>query len=157
MMQIELRSPIMESATMGKVLVSARLENLEDLYQARRGTIPVGQIRFADVVDALIDTGATGLLAPSRMIAQLGLEPLRTRQANTIAGKVPLAMFRAVRLTVQGRDCICDVAEIPDDHSVIIGQVPLELMDWVVDPKGQRLIGNPLHGGEEMIDVLLCR
>jgi hypothetical protein len=35
----------------------------------------------------------------------------------------------------------------------VIGQVPLELMDWVVDPKGQRLIGNPEHG-EQMLDVL---
>ena len=56
-------------------------------------------------------------------------------------------MYRAVRLTIQGRECISDVGEIPDEFSVMIGQVPLELMDWVVDPKGQRLIGNPEHGG----------
>jgi ABC-type tungstate transport system permease subunit len=36
----------------------------------------------------------------------------------------------------------------------VIGQVALELMDWVVDPKGQRLIGNPEHGGEQMIDII---
>ncbi len=47
----------------------------------------------------------------------------------------------------------CDVGEIADGFSVIIGQVPLELMDWVVDPTRQRLIGNPEHGGEQMIDV----
>ena len=26
-------------------------------------------------------------------------------------------------------------------------------MPWGVDPKGQRLIGNPEHGGEHMIEV----
>ncbi len=42
---------------------------------------------------------------------------------------------------------------ISDNLPVIVGQVPLELMDWVIDMKGQRLIGNPDHGGEDMIDV----
>src|SRR5204862_128741 len=144
----------METDTMGKVLVTAKLENLNDLTLVHQGSKTPDEVRTVDVTDALIDTGATGLLAPSRLIAQLGLVPLRPRQARTIGGLVPLATYRAVRLTVQGRDCICDVAEIPDDHPVIIGQVPLELMDWVVDPKGQRLIGNPAHGGEQMIDVL---
>jgi hypothetical protein len=62
-------------------------------------------------------------------------------------------MYRAVRLAIQGRDCISDVAEIPDEFSVVIGQVPLELLDLVVDPRGQRLIGNPEHGGEQMLEV----
>ena len=35
----------------------------------------------------------------------------------------------------------------------MVGQVPLELMDWVVDPKGRRLIGNPEHGGVQMIEI----
>ncbi len=35
----------------------------------------------------------------------------------------------------------------------MIGQVPLELMDWVVDLQGQRLIGNPEHGGQHMIEA----
>jgi hypothetical protein len=62
-------------------------------------------------------------------------------------------MYSAVRLTVHGRDCTVDAAEIPDEFPVMIGQVPLELLDWIVDPQGQRLIGNPEHGGEHMMDV----
>ncbi len=62
-------------------------------------------------------------------------------------------MFSTVRLTVQGRDCSCDVVEIPDDCPALIGQVPLELLDFVVDPAGQRLIGNPAHGGEHIIEL----
>ncbi|HEV3260036.1 MAG TPA: aspartyl protease family protein [Gemmataceae bacterium] len=143
----------MEMQTMGKVLVTATLENLEDLYKANQGTLPAAQVRRAEVTDALVDTGATGLLVPKRLIAQLGLQPLRTRQARTIAGPVALPMYRAVRLAIQGRDCISDVAEIPDEFSVVIGQVPLELLDLVVDPRGQRLIGNPEHGGEQMLEV----
>jgi hypothetical protein len=29
----------------------------------------------------------------------------------------------------------------------------LELLDFVVDPVGQRLIGNPDRGGQQMIDM----
>ena len=62
-------------------------------------------------------------------------------------------IYGAVRLTVLGRDCIVEAAEIPDDCPVLIGQTPLELLDFVVDPVGQRLIGNPGHGGQQMIDM----
>jgi clan AA aspartic protease len=139
--------------TMGKVVVAAQIENLEDLFKADQGALPPDQVRRVEVTDALIDTGATGLLLPKSIIRRLGLQPLRTRQARTIAGQVPLPVYRAVRLTIQGRDCISDVAEVGDDFSPVIGQVPLELMDWVVDPKRQRLIGNPEHGGELMIEA----
>jgi hypothetical protein len=36
---------------------------------------------------------------------------------------------------------------------VLIGQVPLELLDFVVDPRAQKLIGNPAHGGEQMLEM----
>jgi hypothetical protein len=62
-------------------------------------------------------------------------------------------MYATVRLTIQGRECALDVGEIADDLPVLIGQVPLELLDFVVDMKNQRLIGNPEHGGEHMMDV----
>jgi predicted aspartyl protease len=110
-----------------------------------------------EVSNALVDTGATGFYLPKRLLEPLGLLPLRSRTARTLAGSLPLRTFGAVRLTVQERDCIVDVTEIGDEFSAIIGQVPLELLDWVVDPKGQRLIGNPEHGGEQMIDALAIR
>jgi predicted aspartyl protease len=139
---------------MGKVLVIALMENLDELYEERIGQRTHEQVRRVEVTDALVDTGATGLLAPKRLIQQLGLQPLRVRQARTIAGPANLSVFRGVRLTIQGRDCICDVGEIGDEFPVVIGQIPLESLDWVVDPKGQRLMGNPEHGGEHMMDAL---
>jgi clan AA aspartic protease len=105
------------------------------------------------VNDALVDTGASTLSLPKRIVEQLGLTSLRTRQARTSAGPVNLQVFGTVRLTIQGRDCTCDIVEIPDDCPVLIGQIPLELLDFVVDPGGQRLIGNPAHGGEHVIEL----
>lgn len=144
----------MEIAAMGKVLVAAKLENIGDVLKTAMGELPADAIRSVEVTDALVDTGATTLLVPRSLIEKLGLVQFRTRASRSLGGDMEMPMFSAVRLTVQGRDCTLDVGQIPDGFPVLIGQVPLELLDWVVDSKGQRLIGNPEHGGEHMIDAL---
>jgi clan AA aspartic protease len=143
----------MEIATMGKVLVTARIDNMEDLYRVKLGQLQPEQVRTVEVTDALVDTGASTLSMPKRLIQQMGLTPLRTRNARTSAGPVTLQVYGTVRLTIQGRDCPCDVLELPDDCPVLIGQVPIEAMDWVIDPINQRLIGNPAHGGEHIYEL----
>jgi predicted aspartyl protease len=147
----------MESSTiMGKLVVPAKIENLFDLESREHGIIADEEVRAVEVADALIDTGATGLLIPKRFINLLGLRAYRTRRSRTIAGIIEHTIYTAVRVTIQGRDCLSDVIEIADDLPVIVGQVPLELMDWVIDLKGRKLIGNPEHGGEHMTEVLLA-
>jgi predicted aspartyl protease len=143
----------MEIVTMGKVVVPAVIENLEDLLRAERGEISRDEVRRVEVDDALVDTGAMMLSLPKRLIEQLGLTPFRTRTVRTVGGIVQTTLYRIVQLTVQGREFNGDVAEIPDDCPVLIGQIPLEGLDFVVDPIHQRLIGNPEHGGEHMIDL----
>jgi predicted aspartyl protease len=143
----------MEIMTMGKVTVSARIENLQDAYDVEKGVLRAEDVRAVEVADALVDTGATLLSIPRRLVAELGLTRRRTRTARTAAGVISFGIFGGVRLTIQGRDCIAEVCEVPDECPVLIGQTPLELLDFVVDPVGQRLIGNPEHGGEQMIDL----
>lgn len=143
----------MEIQTMGRVVVDVKIENLGDLLQVRKGGLPEEDVKSIAVSDALIDTGATMLSLPARYIEQLGLERQRTRSARTTAGVLQFGIYEAVRLTVQGRDCVIEVAEVPDECPILIGQVPLDLLDFVVDPAGQRLIGNPDHGGEHMMDL----
>lgn len=142
----------MGTNTMGKVVVSVKIENLEDQYKAHQGLIPPDQIRALIVDDAVVDTGATGLMIPARLIAALGLRPTETRPGRTVSGPVTIQKYEAVRLHLQGRRCVVDVHEIPDHSPILIGQIPLEAMDWVVDPKNRRVIGNPEHGGEEMVE-----
>jgi len=142
----------METETLGKVNVAAKLENLEDLSMVNLGLISNLDARRVEVTDALVETGATMLGMPKRLIAQLGLRPHRTRRARTAAGVVTVRMYEAVRLTIQGRDCLSDVSELPDECPVLIGQLPIEWLDFVVDLAGQRLIGNPAHGGEPMLE-----
>jgi hypothetical protein len=62
-------------------------------------------------------------------------------------------IYGTVRLTIQGRDCPTDVTELPDDCPVLIGQIPLEYLDFVVDMKARRLVGNPAHGGDWVLEM----
>ena len=142
----------METALMGKTVVTAKMENVYDLYDVERGLLTADKVRSLEVTDALVDTGATNLSMPRRLIEQLGLKYFTTRQAKTATG-MPTRMYGLVRLAVQDRFCHAEVAEVADDCPVLIGQIPLEALDYVVDPRGQRLIGNPEHGGQQMIEL----
>jgi clan AA aspartic protease len=142
---------------MGKVIVPAKIENLEDLYKVHQGLLTPDKVRTLDISDALVDTGAIGLMIPTRLLPQLGLRPAYTRQGRGVSGTFTMQIYEVVRLTIQGRECKVEVYEIPDPNPVLIGQLPLEALDWVVDPRGQKLIGNPEHGGQYILDVLGVR
>jgi len=143
----------MGANTMGRVVVTAKIENLSDLFKVTEGTLAPGAVRTVEVADALVDTGATLLCMPLHLIEQLGLTPTRKRRVRTASGQRDANIYEAVRLNVQGRVCTIEVADIADGCPVLIGQIPLEILDFVVDPIGQRLIGNPEHDGEQMIEI----
>lgn len=138
---------------MGRVTTEATIENLEDLFAADRGALPRDQVRRVIVTDALVDTGATLLSLPSRMIRELGLTKKFTKKVSSSLGPGQADVYGVVRLTIQGRDCPLDVVEVPDSVPVLIGQIPLEYMDFVIDPRAQRLTGNPAHGGEHILEL----
>ena len=139
---------------MGRVVTEAQVENLKDLWDAERGLRAAEDVRRLALSDALVDTGATTLALPERYIRELGLNKTRDKSAMTAHGKGPIGMYEAVRLTIQGRDCVVEVMGVPDNVPPLIGQVPLEMLDLVVDPQRRRLIGNPEHVGEQVLELL---
>jgi predicted aspartyl protease len=143
----------METATMGRVLTEATIENLRDLWAAEQKTLPPDQARRITVTDALVDTGATLLSIPTRLIQQLGLKKTASKRVVSSTGLAEAAMYDAVRLTIQGRSCTMDVMEVPDTVPVLIGQIPLEHLDLVVDLRSRILTGNPAHGGEHVYEL----
>jgi clan AA aspartic protease len=143
----------MENHEMGRVLVGATVENFGDLWDVRRGRLADDAVRRVKLTSALVDTGATALSLPTRLIERLGLEKVAEKRVTTSNGPATASIYDAVRLTIQGRQCTVDVVEVPDSVPPLIGQIPLEMLDFVVDPRGQRLIGNPEHGGEHVIEM----
>jgi hypothetical protein len=58
----------METKTMGVVLVTALIENQRDVDAADEGRIADAQVRRFELYDARVDTGATYLSMPIRLI-----------------------------------------------------------------------------------------
>jgi predicted aspartyl protease len=143
----------METDTMGRVVTEATVENLKDLWDAERGRITESDVRRLELTDALVDTGATLLSLPTRLIRQLGLDKTSSKRVTSSTGNCEADIYSAVRLTIQGRSCTMDVMEVPDDVPALIGQIPLEHLDFVVDLRSRTLIGNPAHGGEHVYEL----
>jgi predicted aspartyl protease len=143
----------MEIETMGRVLTEATIENMEDLWAVDRGLIPAEQARRIVVADALVDSGATLLSLPTRLVRQLGLKKFSDRRITSSVGPAEAGIYEAVRLTIQNRTCTMDVLEVPDTVPVLIGRLPLEHLDFVIDMKAHALIGNPAHGGEHVYEM----
>ncbi len=144
----------MENEIMGRVLTEATIYNLGDLIDVERGRLTPSNVRQVVVNDALVDTGATTLSMPRSLLDQIGLTKQYEKRAMTAAGERIMNVFGTAKVVIMGRDCVTDVLEVPEGNPVLIGQIPLEMMDWVVDVQGRRLIGNPAHGGEQILEVL---
>ncbi len=138
---------------MGRVLTSAKIENFGDLWAAKKGLIDNSEVRGIEIQDALVDSGATLISLPTRIIRQLGLENTGARRVTSCTGQGEANMYSAVRLTIQDRSCTMDVMEVPDEVPVLIGQLPLEHLDFVIDMRKHELVGNPAHGGEHVYEL----
>jgi hypothetical protein len=143
----------METATVGRATTEATIESLKDLWDVEKGTLQADQVRAITVPDAFVDPSAKLLSVPTSLIAKLGLSRTGSRRMRSSTGVSEAAMYDAVRLTIRGRTCTMDVIEVPDGVPVLIGQIPLEHLDFVVDPSSCSLIGNPRHGGEHIYEI----
>jgi len=148
------RRSFIGDVALGKVLVEAKITNLFDTYLLNAGSIRPEQVRSISVPKARVDLGITTLALPTSMIEQLGLVKKGSKRVRTASGVTDINLYDAVYLLVQGRKCTVDVMELLEGSPVLIGQIPLELFDFVIDMRGQRLIGNPDHGGEQILDLL---
>lgn len=105
--------------------------------------------------EALVDTGATLLALPANFIKRLSLRKMRAvpvRYANNQIESRDL--YAAVTLEILGRSATFDVLELPEGSQSLIGQIPLEALDLVVNPKSGKLSPNPLSPDAPMMDLI---
>ncbi len=136
---------------MGQVNTHIKVANWFDLERVASGerTEPA---RMAEA-EALVDTGAVRFYLRTSLVKQLGLRAIRKVTSRTMADVgVERTVFSPVDLEIQGRSGTFEVVEVPDSLPNIVGQIPLEQLDWVVDPGRRRLIPNPEHKHGELCD-----
>ena len=92
--------------------------------------------------EALADTGALMLCIPEHLALQLGLETESEREVSAADGrrrKVPYV--GPVQIRFDNRHCFTGALVLGD--SVVLGAIPMQDMDLVIDPRIAGLTVNP--------------
>ena len=128
---------------MGKVIEKVKLTSL---FEPKKSV----------EVDAVIDTGATMVVLPKDIVNALGLRKVRevkVRYANNKVETRPI--YLVVTIELKGRSANLDVLVEEKGSQPLIGQVLLELLDLIVEPKTRKLIPNPASPEMPMMEILM--
>ncbi|HLX61601.1 MAG TPA: hypothetical protein VKX17_10000 [Planctomycetota bacterium] len=143
-----------ETSTMGRVVVKVELSNSYDDESCERGLIRADQVRRS-TVEALVDTGSTVLCLPEDEIKKLGLKFFRESVSKNASGqKLVRKIYGPVNIKVMGRIDSVLAMEGKPGVPALLGQIPLEGLDLMVDSKRQRLVpGHPDSPNEQVVDM----
>ena len=120
---------------MGYVFADIALSNPGLSNPGRRDLTPLA-------VRSLVDTGALMLCIPEHVAVQLGLEAESMREVSVADGRSStVPHVGPVRVGFERRFCYVGALVLGDE--VLLGAVPMEDMDLVVDPARERLTVNP--------------
>ena len=128
---------------MGAIRVPVKLTNAIDEALVSRGTLAARHLRTIEAI-ALVDTGALTLVMPQTLVDQLGLRIRGQQMAQYANGyEEAIGVTEPVIIEVQGRKVTLEALVVGDE--ILLGQVVLELLDFLADFKNQRLIPNPAN------------
>jgi len=131
---------------MGLVHEEIILKNVKDAFKAELGLIKEHEIRQTTVT-AMVDTGAGTLIINEAIRQQLGLNVVDERKA-TLANdtKEICKVTEPVEIHWKNRSSSVRALVISGGGEVLLGAIPLEEMDLMVDPGRQKLVG--AHGDD---------
>ena len=93
-------------------------------------------------VEALVDTGAMTIRIPEHIAVQLELEEIEKREVTTADERSHIVPYVGpIQIRFQKRTCFTGALVIGE--SVLLGAVPMEDMDLVVEPSRQCVTVNP--------------
>jgi len=129
---------------MGYVHAEITLKNAGDVTSVRRGYIKENEIRQTTVT-AMVDTGAATLIINEDVRQKLGLLVESTYKAELADGSVQTyGLTESVQIQWKDRKIACQAVVIPNANDVLLGAIPLEALDLIINPVKQELIG--AHG-----------
>src|SRR5262245_12005515 len=125
---------------MARFDVEVELANFDDIIMARHKIIAPAKVRRCKI-KGVIDSGASELVLPEFVAKQLGVPvkgKVEVRYAdnrNAMRDKVEL-----VHVKLMGRDGVYRAIVEPKRRTVLIGALVLEGLDFLIDPKSERLV-----------------
>jgi clan AA aspartic protease len=129
--------------TMGITYAEVELVSVEDLFLLRRARISEAEVKRFKVL-ALVDSGASMMAVTESIGKLLDLPKIDEMQAELADGSViQLDVVGPVEVRFQNRRTIVNAMVLPDNSDVLLGAIPMQGMDVLVDPKREQLIVNP--------------
>ena len=126
---------------MGIVHADITIRNSGDVAKAQSGFIPEKDIREVRVT-ALVDTGAGTLVISEELMRSLGLGVRGPRGASFANNtKEVCKVTDPVDVHWKDRGMTCRALVVPGTPDVLLGAIPLEDMDLIVNPAKQELTG----------------
>ncbi|QEP42757.1 hypothetical protein D5085_06230 [Ectothiorhodospiraceae bacterium BW-2] len=132
------------------------LTSYDSWLDYRKERIEQSAIKQVKLKDIIVDSGASMMCLSKKLIDQLGLELLKITKVNTAEGITERGIYGPVIYEIQGRIARGDVLELSHPKiEALVGQIPLEQLDFLINPASNRLIPNPEHEGELILDQLI--
>jgi clan AA aspartic protease len=129
---------------MSIVYTEITLKNAGDAINVGRGLVQEKDVRSV-TVSALVDTGATTLVISEALRRKLGLAIDGEWDIELADGSSQgYGVTEPVRIQWENRKADCNALVMPDSSEVLLGAIPLEMMDLAVIPSRQELAG--AHG-----------
>jgi len=128
---------------MGYVYADIELTNEDDVALNKRGHLPENEIRRV-TTRALVDSGAYDLIINQEIQEQLKLRVLGKRPVR-LADETVLEVDIVGPVEVRFETAATTVRAlvIPNTEQVLLGAIPLEGLDVIIDPVRERLLVNP--------------
>jgi len=129
---------------MGTTYAEITIKNSYDAGKAREGLIEEHEVRSV-TVQAVVDTGTMSLVINEELQQKLGLKVLKIKSALVANGqRVACNETEPVEISWKDRGSSLNAVVIPGAKTVLLGAIPLEDMDLMVNPVTQELVG--AHG-----------
>ena len=130
---------------MGLVYAEIDLLNGGDVYLRRQNLLEESDVRQTTVT-ALVDSGAYMLTINDEIRTQLDL-PSIEKQIATLADDtlIEVEIVGPVEVRFENRRTTVDAMVLPTASEVLLGAIPMEDMDVLVDPRERKLVVNPKH------------
>jgi clan AA aspartic protease len=130
---------------MGLVYADIELINAIDLGLARRHQIGEEEVKRMHV-NMLVDTGSVYMCINETLQEQLQLSMVEKRKGQLAdGGVVEYDVVGPIEVRFKNRRCVVDAMVIPGDNELLLGAIPLEDMDVLINPYRRELIVNPEH------------
>lgn len=138
---------------MGMVRANVVLSNILDMEDAKRQRIAADEIRSLPV-QMLVDSGSYKLCINEAVQEVLQLPEIGRRLGQIATGKtVYFPEVGPVHLKFENRTVICTALVLPGTAECLLGAIPIEEMDVLIDPLNEKLIVNPAHPNYAVLRV----